>query len=51
MLLGTAITLLIWVGVAVGLVADRSPWGINAGVWGLLVNVVVSWLGRVREPS
>ena len=51
MLLGTAITLLIWVGVAVGLVADRSPWGINAGVWGLLVNVVVSWLGRERVSA
>ena len=46
MLLGTGITLVIWVGVALGVVADRSPMGINAGVWGLVANVAVSWLGR-----
>ncbi len=51
MLIGTGITLAIWVGVAVGLMADRSPLGINAGVWGLAANVVISWLGRRSEES
>ena len=38
MLLGTFVTLVIWCG------ADfwtLSPWGINAGIWGLMLNYAV----------
>ena len=45
MLLGTVLTLVIWCGVMVDLWTTRSPWGVAAGVWGLLLNygVCVGW--------
>ncbi len=45
MVLGTLLTLVIWCGAAVDVWATRSPWGVGAGVWGLLVNygVCVGW--------
>ena len=38
MLAGTLVTLVIWGGVMFDLWSNRSPWGISAGIWGLLVN-------------
>ena len=42
---GTLLTLSIWVGVLFELWPNRSPWGINAGVWGLLLNVAICVIG------
>ena len=44
---GTAITLVLWVGAAAGFwdAAQRSPWGISAGVWGLTVNYAICIVG------
>jgi Na+/proline symporter len=38
MALGAAFTLIVWVGVMFDLWHSRSPWGVSAGVWGLLLN-------------
>ncbi len=45
MVLGTLLTLVVWCGVVVDLWTTRSPWGVSAGVWGLLLNyaVCVGW--------
>ena len=37
-LLGTAVALVIMVGNWAGLAIDAKPWGVHAGVWGLMVN-------------
>ncbi len=44
---GTLLTLTIWVGVLFELWPNRSPWGVNAGVWGLLVNVACCVVGSL----
>jgi SSS family solute:Na+ symporter/sodium/pantothenate symporter len=42
-LVGTGITLVLWVGTVAGVFGTdmRSPWNISAGVWGLLANWIV----------
>jgi SSS family solute:Na+ symporter/sodium/pantothenate symporter len=52
-LLGTAITLTLWIGVAVKAwqAEWRSPWGISAGVWGLAANYAVCILGGLIAPD
>ena len=45
MLLGTLVTLVIWCGVMADLWTTRSPWGISAGVWGLMLNYAVCVVG------
>jgi Na+/proline symporter len=37
-LLGTAVALFIMIGNWAGLAIDAKPWGVHAGVWGLMVN-------------
>ena len=37
-LLGTAVALFIMMGNWAGLAIDAKPWGVHAGVWGLMVN-------------
>jgi len=37
-LLGTAVALFIMIGNWAGLAIDTKPWGVHAGVWGLMVN-------------
>ena len=55
MVLGTLLTLVIWCGAAFDVWATRSPWGVGAGVWGLLLNygVCVGWtvLRPARRPA
>ncbi len=50
---GTAITLVLWVGAALGYwdTAARSPWGISAGVWGLAVNYSICIVGGLMAPQ
>jgi Na+/proline symporter len=52
-LTGTSITLVLWVGAALGYwdVAARSPWGISAGVWGLAANYTVCVIGGLVAPQ
>lgn len=56
-LVGTAFTLVVWVGAAFGFWdnAWRSPWGVSAGVWGLGLNyltlITVTYLGPKRDPA
>ncbi len=52
MVLGTLLTLVIWCGVIVDFWSTRSPWGVAAGVWGLLLNygICVGWT-MVRSPD
>ena len=40
-LLGTAVALFIMIGNWAGLAIDTKPWGVHAGVWGLMVNFAV----------
>lgn len=49
---GTAITLTLWIGAAVGAwdAADRSPWNISAGVWGLIANFTICIVGTALSP-
>jgi len=44
---GTAITLTLWGGAAFGFwdAAQRSPWNISAGVWGLAANFAICIVG------
>jgi hypothetical protein len=51
MLLGTLLTLVIWGGVAFGWWSGRSPLGINAGLWGLLVNYTICIGGGLLMPA
>lgn len=53
MVLGTAVTVILWSGVAFGWFPTRSPYGINAGAWGLLLNLAacVGWQGLVGRGS
>ena len=37
-LLGTAVALFIMIGNWAGLAIDTKPWGVHAGVWGLIIN-------------
>lgn len=48
---GTTVAVLIWVGVPLGLWSTRSPWGINAGVWGLMLNLTCCVFGSVIPRS
>jgi SSS family solute:Na+ symporter/sodium/pantothenate symporter len=47
MVLGTSVTLVIWLGVVFGWWQDRSPLGFSAGVWGLALNLSVAVIGSV----
>ena len=40
-LLGTAVALFIMIGNWAGLAIDTKPWGVHAGVWGLIINFAV----------
>ena len=51
MLLGTLVTLVIWGGVMFDMWQDRSPLGISAGLWGLVVNYGVCILGTLMGRS
>ena len=51
MLSGTLLTLVIWGGVAFGWWSNRSPLGINAGLWGLLVNYTICIGGGLLMPT
>lgn len=51
MLAGTVITLIIWGGVMFDAWESRSPLGISAGVWGLVVNYGICVLGGVFAPD
>jgi len=51
MLLGTLVTLVIWCGVVADFWATRSPWGISAGVWGLMLNYAVCVAGSQWRPA
>ena len=51
MLLGTLITLTIWGGAAFGWWPTRSPLGISAGLWGLLLNYATCIGGGVLAPA
>lgn len=52
-LTGTAITLILWIGAAVGFwdAAQRSPYGISAGVWGLAANYAICIIGGFLAPQ
>jgi|TARA_B100000315_G_scaffold260524_1_gene322584 SSS family transporter len=52
-LTGTSITLVLWVGAALGYwdTAARSPLGISAGVWGLAVNYSICFVGGLLWPE
>lgn len=52
-IVGTAITLTCWVGAAVGVwdVAQRSPWNISAGVWGLAANFTICVIGTMTAKK
>lgn len=52
-LLGTAITLTCWVGVAMGVLDSglKSPWNVSAGVWGLAANFTVCVIGAALSPK
>ena len=47
---GTLITLVIWLGVAFSWWHSRNPWGISAGVWGLMFNVGSCCVGVLLPP-
>ena len=53
MVLGTVLTIVLWSGVTFGWFPTRSPLGINAGAWGLMVNLgtccVLQWVGGRRS--
>ncbi len=51
MLLGTLITLVMWLGALWDSSANRSPLGISAGVWGLAANYLVCILGGLLGPD
>jgi|TARA_B100002003_G_scaffold223888_1_gene228754 SSS family solute:Na+ symporter/sodium/pantothenate symporter len=53
LLTGTGITLVLWVGAALGYwdTAARSPWGISAGVWGLAANYTICFVGGLLWPD
>ena len=53
MVAGTLLTLVIWCGVMIDLWTTRSPWGVAAGVWGLLLNygVCVGWTLVLPAPD
>ena len=51
MLLGALVTLVIWCGVVVDLWATRSPWGIGAGIWGLMINYSICIGGGLWCPD
>jgi len=51
MLVGTAITLVIWGGVVLELWSSRSPWGVSAGVWGLAANYLIAGAGSLRRDA
>lgn len=51
MVLGTLFTLVIWCGEAAELWSTRKPWGIDAGIWGLLLNYVVCIGGSLWRPE
>ena len=51
MLAGTLLTLVIWGGVMFELWPDRSPMGINAGVWGLAVNYGICIAGGLLRSD
>jgi Na+/proline symporter len=48
---GTAITLTLWGGAAFGFwdAAQRSPWNISAGVWGLAANFAICIVGGLTS--
>lgn len=50
---GTIITLTLWIGAAVGFwdAAQRSPFNISAGVWGLAANYTICLLGIAFAPK
>lgn len=52
-LTGTGITLVLWVGAALGYwdTAARSPLGISAGVWGLAANYTICFIGGLLWPE
>ena len=52
-LVGTGITLVLWVGAALGYwdAASRSPLGISAGVWGLTANYLICFIGGLLWPE
>jgi SSS family solute:Na+ symporter/sodium/pantothenate symporter len=51
MVAGTAVTLIIWIGVVFGVWATRSPLGISAGIWGLALNCGLCIAGSRRRAS
>lgn len=51
MLLGTLVTLVLWLGATVSWWASRSPLGISAGVWGLALNVLICVVGALLLSS
>lgn len=51
MIAGTAVTLIIWGGVMVEVWSTRSPLGISAGVWGLLLNYGLCVTGGLRAAA
>lgn len=51
MLAGTAVTLSVWMAAAFGWLPGRSPWGVSAGVWGLMLNTAICLSPRLLRRA